>query len=329
MNNNVSDGTRTSRIVIVVISLILIIGLTAFALVLALNSSTGEMLSREEIIANIEAHGDEDRGYDYVASYLSDYGIGSFASDRFRTVELYFTALYVGEMPDTRIHALATAELFLEHFYDEIDLNSKSLVTTALLKCYVAASGDTYAVYRSADEYIAYDDDMSGEFVGIGVSVQDRFVEGTYNIESVYVLGVLPGSGAEKAGIKKGDYIIAVDGTPVTEFDGDTIIYAIRGEAGTSVDITVLRDGKELTYTCIRSQIEEITASYEIKDDIGYITITGFKGNTTDQFAASLAAVKAAEVGGIVFDLRNNPGGYLDTVMEMISMTCIYCSTWF
>ncbi len=320
MNNNVSDGTRTSRIVIVVVSLILIVGLTAFALVLALGNSTGEMLSREQITANIKAYGNEDRGYDYVASYLSDYGIGSFTADRFRSVELYFTGLYVGEMPDVRTHALATAELFLDHFYDEIDLTDRAAVTTALLKCYTAASGDTYAVYRSADEYVEFDGDMSGEFVGIGISVQDKFVEGTYDIESVYVLNVFEGSGAANAGIKKGDYIIAVDGKPVTEFNSDTIVYAIRGEAGTSVDITVLRGDKQFTYTCIRSQVEEISAEHKIVGDIGYITVTSFKANTAEQFATSLAALKAARVKGIVFDLRNNPGGYLDTVIDMISM---------
>ena len=320
MNSYLNEGTRTSRIVIVVISLILIIGLTAFALVLALGDNTGDMLSREQILANIEAHGDEDRGYNYVANYLTYYGVGSFASDRFRSVELYYSSLYVGKMPTVREHALATAELFLNNFYDNIDLTDRDAVTTALLKCYTVASGDPYAVYRSADEYVEYDGDMSGEFVGIGLSVRDEFVEGTYDIKSVYVLNVFPGSGAEAAGIKKGDYIIAVDGRPVTEFNAETIVYAMRGEAGTEVDVTVLRDGTELTFTCVRSQVEEISADYRIEGNIGYITITSFKANTAEQFRASLDAVKLAGVKGVVFDLRNNPGGYLDTVIEMISM---------
>ena len=320
MNNSTSDGTRTSRIVIVVISLILIIGLTAFAMVLALGDTTGEMLSREEILANIEEYGEEDRGHNYVASYLTDLGVGSFQADRFRNAEVYFENLYVGEMPKKNVHAVATAELFLDNFYDEIDLTDRKAVTTALIKCYVAASGDPYAVYRSPEEFTEFDDDMSGEFVGIGVLVQDKFVEGTYDIESVYVLNVFPGSGADAAGIKKGDYITAVDGVPVTEFNGDNIATAMRGEEGTTVDITVLRGETELTLTCTRSKVEEITASHTIEDGIGYITITSFKANTAEQFGASLSAVKLAGVKGIVFDLRNNPGGYLDSVIEIISM---------
>lgn len=320
MNASFNEGTRTSRIVIVIVSLILIVGLTAFALVLALGDSSGKMLTREEILANIEAHGEEDRGYDYVASYLSYYGIGSFTSDRFRAVEIYFSQLYVGELPTVREHALATAELFLDNFYDEIDLTNKKTVTTALLKCYTVASGDPYAVYRSADEFVEYDGDMSGEFVGLGISVHDEFVEGTYDIKSVYVLNVFPNSGAAKAGIKKGDYITAVDGTPVTEFNAESIVYALRGEEGTKVDVTVLRDGVELTFTCVRSHVEEISADHRIEDGIGYITITSFKANTAEQFRASLDAVKIAGVKGIVFDLRNNGGGYLDTVIEMVSM---------
>ena len=216
--------------------------------------------------------------------------------------------------------AYKTASLYVEYYYDNIDNGDKDAVTTALLRCYVESTGDRYAVYRTAEELEKFDVDMSGEFVGIGVSVMQTLNPTTGKLGEVVVEEVIFGGGAKDAGIRAGDLIKAVDGRPISEFDRSTLVGAIRGEEGTTVVITILRGEKIMDFTCERRKVVEQTVEYKIEDSIGYITVTSFKSNTAGMFAEALRAVKAAGVKGIIFDLRDNPGGYLDAVLGMLDM---------
>ena len=130
----------------------------------------------------------------------------------------------------------------------------------------------------------------------------------------------MKGAGAEAAGVKVGDFITHVEGVPVTDFNGDELVFAIRGEIGSFVKITVLRGAEAIDFSIERRKIVETSVEYEIlSGNIGYIAITGFKDNTPDQFRAAMNYVKGRGVSGIVFDLRNNPGGGLISVCEVIS----------
>jgi carboxyl-terminal processing protease len=158
--------------------------------------------------------------------------------------------------------------------------------------------------------------DMSGKFGGIGVMVEYNDLD-----ESIMVSTVYPDSPAEKAGIKVGDYIHAVDGKTVEELGYLNAVNYVRGEIGTSVEITVLRGEELVTVTAIRGEVEELNVVYEIDDEkqIGYVQIVSFKENTFPQFKEAIDSLESAGVKGIIFDLRNNPGGYVDSVLSVIS----------
>ena len=173
-----------------------------------------------------------------------------------------------------------------------------------------------YAFYRPPVETEDYMTDMSGKFGGIGVMVEYNDQDETIMVNTVY-----PGSPAEKAGIKVGDYFYSVDGKTVEELGYTNAVNYIRGEIGTTVTLVMLRDGEKITVTAIRDEVEEINVAYEIdtEKNIGYVQIVAFKENTFPQFKEAIDSLEAAGVKGIVFDLRNNPGGYVDSVVSVIS----------
>lgn len=254
----------------------------------------------------------------YVLDYLRDWGMPLFDKLKFKYFEDCFVQLYnyEGGMPNTLSHAKKTAELFMEGYYDTIDKKDKTAVTDALLDCYVSALDDPYAFYRPPVETEDFMTDMSGKFGGIGVMVEYNDLD-----ESIMVSTVYPDSPAEKAGIKVGDYIHAVDGKTVEELGYLNAVNYVRGEIGTSVEITVLRGEELVTVTAIRGEVEELNVVYEIDDEkqIGYVQIVSFKENTFPQFKEAIDSLESAGVKGIIFDLRNNPGGYVDSVLSVIS----------
>ena len=274
-----------------------------------------------EIQDNIDNTNDEtpsDEQYEFVSEYLREWGMPLFDKIKFKYFEDCFIQLYSyeGGMPDTLTHAKKTAELFMDGYYDSIDKNDKTAVTDALLDCYVSALDDPYAFYRPPVETEDYMTDMSGKFGGIGVMVEYNDQDETIMVNTVY-----PGSPAEKAGIKVGDYFYSVDGKTVEELGYTNAVNYIRGEIGTTVTLVMLRDGEKITVTAIRDEVEEINVAYEIdtEKNIGYVQIVAFKENTFPQFKEAIDSLEAAGVKGIVFDLRNNPGGYVDSVVSVIS----------
>lgn len=318
--NKPTAGTFGARNIIIIACSVLLVLLIAAAVVIGVMGATGDMADRPDIENKLAELGDKDLGHRYVARHIMEYGIGGFDAAKLRRIENYFAADYPKELPSVAEMAYKTASLYVEYYYDRIDNDDEDAVTTALLRCYVESTGDRYAVYRTAEELEEFDVDMSGEFVGIGVSVMQTLNPTSGKLDEVVVEEVISGSGAKDAGIKAGDLIIEVDAVPISEFDRSSLVNAIRGEEKTTVVITVLRDGKKMDFTCERRKVVEQTVECKIEDGIGYITITSFKSNTAGMFAEALRAVKAAGVKGIIFDLRDNPGGYLDAVLGMLDM---------
>ena len=275
--------------------------------------------SKAEIEANIaESVRENTKNYKYVGYYLDLWDMPEFDTYKFMTwAENVFKAYYnfEGGLGDTFTHAVQTAEHFLENYYDEIDLTDKGAVTDALIASYVYVIGDPYSVYRTPDEYEDFDEDMSGRFGGIGVVVEYNHTDETIRVSSVNI-----DSPAEAAGFRVGDYIIAVDGESVADIGYMNAVYKIRGEIGTEIDITVLRGDREIVLTAIRAEVVEKTVAYEITEDgYGYIIVNQFKDNTYLQFVEAIDYMEAEGVPGIIFDMRGNPGGYLHTVVAMVS----------
>ena len=298
--------------------------LIAFLLIISLALSTLSSCtwfnyvaeSKDEIVNNINSS--SDKGYDEVADYLRDWGFPNFDTFKFSSIEQTYNRYYnyAGGMPAPYEHARETAELYLEHYYGTLDEDDSVKVTDALLTCYVYALDDPYSAYRPYEETEEYFDDMSGKFGGIGV-----MIEYDYKAETIMVNNVYPGSPADRAGLQAGDFIIGVDGKTIQEIGLDYVVYHVRGEIGTEVQLTILRGEETLNVIAVRDEVEEINASKEYDEEtgLGYISIVSFKDNTFAQFKNCVDELEALGAKGIVFDLRNNPGGYLHSVIDVIS----------
>ena len=254
--------------------------------------------------------------YSSVADILYELGF-ALNKQKIKNVEAVYAAYYYKQLPDAKTLAISTARLYLENYYDTVPVTDKETTTTYLLKCYTDSVGDKYSFYYTKDEYSLFLDDLSGEEERIGIGVM---AESNYEANTVKITSVIHGSPAEAAGIKRGDLIVAVDGVRIEEIGVIAIINKISGEIGTEVEITVLRDGVEITLTAVRDKISDITVTYDvIEGNIGYIQIIQFKATTPAQFKAAVDdLLYTKRVDSIIFDLRNNPGGELNAVIEMI-----------
>lgn len=200
-------------------------------------------------------------------------------------------------------------------YYDELD---EAALQDALLKGYVEGLGETYSVYYDEEETQALFESTSGEFGGIGVVISQDVTTNVATFVTVYK----DAPGAE-AGFEEGDLLYKVDGEDITGMDLDTIVSKIRGEVGTTVEITVLRgeNMEEYTSTATRALIKSETVAYEMKEgQLGYIHVSGFEEVTYEQFEKALTDLTEQGMKGLVIDLRSNPGGNLTTVCDMLDL---------
>lgn len=177
--------------------------------------------------------------------------------------------------------------------------------------------GDDYSCYYTADEYKKFMEVTQGNYEGIGAYIS------TNSEGNCYIVAPMKGSPAEEAGLKSGDIIYKVNGEIVTDKSADEIVALIKGKEGTSVKVSIAREGEEdyLDFNVKRRKIESPTVSYEVKkDNIGYIAVSSFDNVTTHQFKEALIELQKKKVKGVVIDLRNNPGGNLDVVVDMLDL---------
>lgn len=209
----------------------------------------------------------------------------------------------------------AIQKLIDEHYLysDEIDTD---VLQDALIKGYVDGLKEPYSVYYDKAETTALLESTAGTFGGIGVGIMQDNTSGLITFTKIYKDA--PG---EKAGFKEGDIVYKVNGTDVTGQDLDTVVSRIRGEIGTTVEITIIRDGEEYTSVATRALIENDTVAFEMKEDaIGYIQVTGFEDVTLKQFEKALDSLNGQSMKGLIMDLRSNPGGNLSTVVDMVDL---------
>lgn len=190
---------------------------------------------------------------------------------------------------------------------DETELND------GILKGYVAGLDDKYSRYLSADEYIDEQNENAGELIGLGLTLSED-ESGYIRIDSI-----IADSPAIESGIQNGDIIISVDGVDVIETGFNEAVEAMNGSEGTSITLTVRRNGVDTDYTFTRRSIELVTVTGELIDgSIGYIKIDGFKQNTPDQFINTLQHLTSNGAKALIFDLRDNPGGLVESVEECL-----------
>ena len=215
---------------------------------------------------------------------------------------------------DTQEMAKKAAETFMSLFYDEISFSDETAYTDALIRCMVLALGDEYAVYRTAAEYNAYTQSMSGTYGGIGMTVRKDFQTGI-----ITVTRLISDSPALKAGILLGDVLYSVEGMVVTKENMNEAFAKMQGNVGEVVHFEILRGEEIIPFEIERENLENMTVSYTLSEDkIAYVAITSFKSNTAEYFKKAVDAAEAAGAVGFIFDVRDNPGGYLGAVLGAI-----------
>ena len=192
------------------------------------------------------------------------------------------------------------------------DINEEDLRDGAI-KGYVSGLGDEYTQYIPASEMEEYTENLTGSFVGIGI-----YMIADEESDSIIVYYPIPESPAESAGIKSGDKIISVDGTKYTAEDFDTIADQIKGEEGSTVNIVVERDKKELSFDITRAKIitNPITTK-KLENNIGYLKLPSFDEETADHFKEKVQELQKDGATSLIIDLRNNGGGIVDEATEI------------
>jgi carboxyl-terminal processing protease len=175
--------------------------------------------------------------------------------------------------------------------------------------------GDPHTSYMDPDQYKQANMPMDGEYEGIGAWVDTTG-------DFVKIVSPMPDSPAEKAGLKANDTIVKVNGEDMTGIDGNLVLRQILGPAGTDVTLSIQREGLEEPFdvTITRAKIVMPSATGEmIEGDIAYIQLYTFGEKTTDELRDNLTELMAQNPKGLILDLRNNGGGYLNTAIEVVS----------
>lgn len=203
-------------------------------------------------------------------------------------------------------------DLLHENFVDQ-PLDDMALMRGSISGM-LAATGDKHTSYMNPEQFAQANAEMSGEeYTGIGAWVNTT---GEY----IEVVSPMKNSPAEKAGLKAKDIVIAIDGVDMTGTPGDLALQKILGPAGEPVTLTIRRGEDILEFTIVREKITVPAVEYEmLEGDIAYIALNTFNELATDQVRAALKELLAQNPKGLIFDLRNNGGGFLVTAIEITS----------
>jgi carboxyl-terminal processing protease len=177
----------------------------------------------------------------------------------------------------------------------------------------VAAAGDRYTVFMDKKEAEEFQKELSGEVSGIGAEIGVRNSQPT-------ILRLLSGSPAEKSGLQAGDTIVGVNDLSMRDADAETAAKNIRGDEGTSVKIVVRRGADIKDFTITRAKVSDVSVRSRIENGIGIMTITRFDIDTGDLTRRAAEQFKTANVRGVVLDIRDNGGGYLDAGRDVAGL---------
>jgi carboxyl-terminal processing protease len=207
----------------------------------------------------------------------------------------------------------ATREDYLERSYDGND-QAYDAIREMLGKL-----EDPYTRFMDPDEFRSMQIDTSGELTGVGIQLSQE-----EETNDLIVVSPIEDTPAFDVGIQSQDKIIAIDGQSTVGMDIDAAVNLIRGPIGSSVTLTVNRDGKELEFEVVRARIEIHPVRYSVRDDVpgqvGYIRLTQFSAIAAQEMRDALETLEADGVAGYVLDLRANPGGLLHASVDIARM---------
>lgn len=211
---------------------------------------------------------------------------------------------------------ISEVQNYIEKYY--VNDYEESDLTDGAAAGMVAYLGDKWSYYLNAEQFAALSDSLNNKLVGIGVSV-------AYDADSggILVYEVYQNSPAEKAGLLPLDVIVAVDGTAVSELGYDAAVNKVRGEEGTAVSLKAYRASakQNLEFNIVRQNVQIESVRSQILDgNIGYVKIRSFDLNVDKSFIEAVQNLQKANVKGIIFDVRNNPGGSLQSLVKSLDI---------
>ena len=213
-----------------------------------------------------------------------------------------------------RLEASKLSELqdFIEkRFIGEVDATALEDAAAAAM---VAATGDRWSGYIPAAEYEDYMDRMNNSYVGVGMTI--RALEDGAGFE---VIRVEPNGPAAEAGVQAGDVVVAVFGQRVAGISANDLSVQVKGEAGTTVDLTFARGEEELTFTIERREIQTTVAEGRmLEEGVGLVTINNFDSRCADETIAAIEDLLDQGAGKLIFDVRGNPGGYASELVDVL-----------
>ena len=211
------------------------------------------------------------------------------------------------------IDKLRVLENYIDQYYYKSSEVTGEAKANGLYKGLFESLGDVYSCYYTPEEYESLEAQMSGVYYGIGAYVSKDVETGACAIS-----GVIKGSPAEAANLMEGDIIYKVDGEDMTGLELEEVVGKIKGEEGTKVTLTLIRNGETMDQELTRAKVNSPTVdSKMLEDGIGYLQITQFEDNTAAQFDENMEKLKEQGMKGLILDLRGNPGGSVDSVCEI------------
>ena len=230
--------------------------------------------------------------------------------------------------PSEAFAALCEAYDKLQREYID-QLDDQALVDGALRGLFEYGVKDPFSGYMSPEEYQRALGSLSGEFTGIGAEMSVKNLENPDDLAAcaqlsdtcaLVVVAPLADSPALEAGLQSGDVVLAVDGVSVNGSTLQEQVGKVRGEEGTDVTLTLRREARTFDLTITRAKITQREVDSEmLAGKIGYIALHGFSPASSDQFREELEALLDAGAVSIIFDLRDNPGGYIDAAQKIAS----------
>ncbi len=203
--------------------------------------------------------------------------------------------------------------IYKKNYVNSGNLDEKKL-KESIIEGYIYGTGDKYATYMTADEFAEHTAKMENSAVGIGVSV-------IYNTENdaIEVVKVYEASPAKDAGISVGDLVTAVGGKKVSDVGYNDAVDAVKGDKGTTVTLTVKRNGETKEIDVKRDEVVIETVESKLLDgNIGYIRISNFYEKTPDEFKKAVEELQDNNAKALIFDMRGNTGGRLDAIVSVL-----------
>ncbi len=211
-----------------------------------------------------------------------------------------------------RYTKLEQLQALIERYY--IGESDEATMQDAAAHAMVDALGDRWSYYIPQSAYNAYQEQMNNAYVGIGVTISTR-KDGS----GLDVIAVTEGSSAQSAGIMVGDIITAVDGQSISGMGSEQVRNFIRGEVGTTVSISVKRGEEAHAFSVLRQEIQQKVAGGQmLSADVGLITIENFDSRCAEETIAAIQSVIQQGANKLIFDVRNNPGGYRDELVKVL-----------